>query len=886
MILVCLRRQIGIIVSCFFTLLLFSNTSCNHEVTVYKDGDVILGGLFNLRFADRDELCGDLYTMGLGFVEAMIFAIENINDNPALLPNVSLGYDIRNYCESSALAMQITYDLVRGSDPVCMSSEKDNNTVTGNATKVRSKPISALVGPYNSGSAVLVGSLLQVTDIPAVSPTTTSVELSSGLYKDFFRTVPPDNWQAKVMADIIELFNWTYVAAVGLDDSYGRNGIWVLEKESYERKTFCIAFSEFIPRLAYQDRIKQTVSKIKMQPRIGVIIVWLSGGYGRAFLKEATDEKLEGKTLILSDALTAEEAVFRDPRYTILDGSLGIQPRDYRDPSFEEHLKRITPSQSIQSEVPWWEEFWRSQYNCSGSKSHDPRMAACDKRLTSYQSINKIRSSFTSYLIDAVYALAHALDSMYRCSNVEGHSCPSVHPNVKGRDLQKYLRNVSFKGLTGRIQFDSSGDPLCASYDIINFQRGTSGGKVHRKVNVGVWDKNAKPTLQINPSILQWSPSLKNLTVPLSFCSSECLPGTMKAPTTPCCWDCLKCPQGTITTVTGAMACVECGPETKSNQERTKCEHLPLINITLTTATGISIAVIAFAGFVLTLFVCASYIKFYGTPVVKASSREVSFLLLSGIVALFALAVLELVEPTDMFCSATSVWRYCTLTLSITVLFVKTMRITSVFQVDRVAQLFSPCFKTVTRQTVLISAMNSLALTLIALWMSIDPPKREKIIRSDEYIFLVCKPFHTNFGLSLFIAVCGYTLAVALLCTYYAFKARSIPENFNEAKYIGFSMYILLLSSLAYYPVVFNFESWYVTLVSCTTALVTSFGFLSCMFGPKIYILFFHPEQNTLQSARSQVSQYSFHMSKTKVWASSVATGSTNTALDLTKPDS
>ena len=896
MTLVIWKKQAGTGFTCIFTMLLLPITSSKHDITAYKDGDVMLGGLFNLHFAGSEEQCGELFTMGLGHVEAMIFAIESVNQDPNLLPNVTIGYDIRNYCESTALAMQITYDLVRGSDPVCMSSAKVcmssakiNSSKFGNATTLGSKPISALVGPYNSGSAVLVGSLLQVANIPAVSPTATSVELSSRLYKDFFRTVPPDNWQAKVMADIIELFNWTYVMAVGIDDSYGRNGIWALEKESYDRKSFCVAFSEFIPRLGYQDKIKQTVSRIKLRPSIGVIIVWLSGGYGRAFLKKATDENLQGKTLILSDALTAEEAVFLDPRFTILDGSLGIQPRDYPDPAFEEHLKKITPAKSVQRGVVWWEELWRSQFNCSATNSTDSGFTACEENLTSYHAVTKMRSSWVPYLIDAVYALAHALHSIYRCSAMHGarvaDSCPSFQPTVKGSDLQRYLRNVSFDGLTGKVRFDSSGDPLSASYDIVNFQRGSSTGKAHRKVLVGVWDKEATPKLQLDTSTLRWSSFLNNLSAPVSFCVSECLPGTMKAPTTPCCWDCVKCPHGTISTEVGSSGCKECDSETKSNQGRTKCEQLPLINITLTTATGISIIVVASIGFVLTLLVCAFYIKFYDTPIVKASNREVSFLLLLGIAALFALAVLELVEPSDLFCSAASFWRYSALTLCITVLFVKTMRITSVFQVDKVAQLFKPCFKTVTTQTILISAMNSAALSFVVLWMSIDPPGRQKIIRSDEYIFLVCKPFYTNTGFALFTAVCAYTLTVALLCTYYAFKARGIPENFNETKYIGFSMYILLLSSLAYYPVVFNFESWYVTLVSCSTTLVTSFGLLSCMFGPKIYILLFHPQRNTLESVRSQVSQYSFHVSRSKIWAASVSVGRTNAALELSKPD-
>lgn len=39
---------------------------CNYDVRVYKDGDVILGGLFNLYFVGDEKYCGKLYIMGLG----------------------------------------------------------------------------------------------------------------------------------------------------------------------------------------------------------------------------------------------------------------------------------------------------------------------------------------------------------------------------------------------------------------------------------------------------------------------------------------------------------------------------------------------------------------------------------------------------------------------------------------------------------------------------------------------------------------------------------------------------------------------------------------------------------------------------------------------------
>ena len=157
-----------------------------------------------------------------------------------------------------------------------------------------SKAISALVGFYNSASVVLVASLLQAADIPAISSTTTSEELSSQFYKDFFRTVPSDKWVAKAIADIIERFNWTYVAVVGLDDSFGRSGILALERESHNR-TFCIAFYELIPLLDYHDNMERTVARIRKHGTIGVIIVWLYGKYLEKFFIVATENGLQGK---------------------------------------------------------------------------------------------------------------------------------------------------------------------------------------------------------------------------------------------------------------------------------------------------------------------------------------------------------------------------------------------------------------------------------------------------------------------------------------------------------------------------------------------------------------------------------------------------------------
>ena len=96
-------------------------------------------------------------------MEAMIFVIDKINSNFNLLPNITLGYDFRDYCESAAKAMKHTYDFVRRSDMVKEFQNASCKSVNeSNTTWNEPKPIAAVIGSTDSGSAVLAASLLQV----------------------------------------------------------------------------------------------------------------------------------------------------------------------------------------------------------------------------------------------------------------------------------------------------------------------------------------------------------------------------------------------------------------------------------------------------------------------------------------------------------------------------------------------------------------------------------------------------------------------------------------------------------------------------------------------------------------------------------------------------
>ena len=166
----------------------------------------------------------------------------------------------------------------------------------------------------------------------------------------------------------------------------------------------------------------------------------------------------------------------------------------------------------------------------------------------------------------------------------------------------------------------------------------------------------------------------------------------------------------------GSTGCTACEPETASNKEGTKCEKLSISNITLKTATGITIIIVNGFHRIYSHVVSLRHLpQVLNTPIVKASNREISFLLLCGILALFILAVLDLSEHRNLLCIAAICWHCFALNPCVTVLFTKTMRITNMFEVDKIGQLFTPCYKTLLRQTTFIGVVNVVQISLLFL---------------------------------------------------------------------------------------------------------------------------------------------------------------------------
>lgn len=201
-------------------LLLIITMTTLDDVTSTKS-QVLLGGLVAIHSkspSGSDRECGDLQSrLGIQRLEAMYFAIDQINANPKILPNITLSVQVYDTCSSETEALDKAVNFISGR----LSSSSPG------------PPVAGVIGASYSSVSIQIAHLLRLFEIPQISFDSTSVELSDKKKFEYFsRTVPHDGFQAKAIVDVVKYYNWTYISAVYSDDTYGIHGMEALRKET------------------------------------------------------------------------------------------------------------------------------------------------------------------------------------------------------------------------------------------------------------------------------------------------------------------------------------------------------------------------------------------------------------------------------------------------------------------------------------------------------------------------------------------------------------------------------------------------------------------------------------------------------------------------------
>ena len=793
------------------------------QVSFKLKGDIIIGGLFPVhrRSKTTENKCAALDPHpGYQYLASMLFALEEINNDPILLPNITIGTEIYDTCRSQTIGADGAKEIIR-------YTLKATNTTP---------PLAGVIGPFRSDVSVAVANLFRVFNIPQVSYGSTTTELSNKqIYGYFLRTVPPNSFQSKAMVDVVKRFCWTYVLTVYSPGKYGEKGMEIFYEEA-EKAKLCIAKKIKLPAFPtdkdFQNTIRKLVETRKANGKgeLGVVVLFCIQRDNEGLVRAA---KKEGQRFswIASNSWGDRMQVTRGSEEAG-EGAITMNYIEGKVERFRQYLLSRNPSNNQHG--VWFDEFWQSVLKCSLKNSKKPldfeRKCEPNETLPRNLEIAPVR-----VVMNAVYAMAHALNDMHTelCSG--GGMCARMQ-ELKREDVLRYLKNVSFPdvSLNFTVRFNRNGE-VDGNYSVLNFQK---VGAEYRHVKVGSWggvlmaDEIIEGGLVINQSEITWTGG--DTKVPQSYCSKSCAAKQIKIPelTNPrCCWRCDDCESKEIIT---NGSCQRCPQGYQPDNNLVTCNKLPVVYPTWGDTAAIVVASLAGVGSLVTFATAAFFIAQRNHRVIKAAGRELCVILFAGVLLCYVAALLYFIKPGIEVCTVRRFTTSMSMTMCYAPVLLRTNRIYRIFKAAQ-ASVTRPSFVSPISQLFVAFGMIGVQALIILVWILSDKPSILENYQYDNRTLLECQLKDTHVAINL-----CYNIFLMLISTVYAFKTRNFPRNFNEAKHIGITMYLSCSVWVIFLPCYLNaqdgiWKNYFVCFALVLIGTTTLLGLLV----PKIFLVIF-----------------------------------------------
>ncbi|XP_077774237.1 vomeronasal type-2 receptor 26-like [Podarcis muralis] len=777
-------------------------------------------------------------------VLAFVFAMNEVNKNPELLPNTSLTAKVLDNYFSAVRTSGATQDLLF-----------IGKVHYPNYNCVRRKKVLAVIGCLTSQNSIQTSNILNIYKIPQLSYSSFDPVLSEKThFSSMYRLAPNEDPQYDGIVQLLMYFGWNWIGLLVSSDDSGETFLRYLRPKLLQNN-LCPAWTVVIPpvtRLLPDETIQQRlipVLKTLVLPGINVILV-----YG-------DNQSLEGLRLILYSneiflmhplervwittaqwdfmAVQTGEKIIKKS----FNGSLSFALHTMEVPGFQDFLETINP---LQSTFYFLKEFWCTAFFCSFPRYslYYPNSGNCtgEERLENLsRAVFEMQMSGQSYSIyNAVYAVAHALHAMY--SSRAKHKARGIL-EVGAWQLHPFLRNVHFNNSAGEeIYFDVNGG-LAAGYDLISLV--TFPNESFQRAQVG-WVDPLSPSgkeLTMNGSAVVWNHKL-NQTPPSSSCVEHCYPGQSMFPKQGeqiCCYDCVPCPSGRISIQMDADQCEDCPEDQYPNNSQDKCIPKSISYLSYEEPLGRVLVSLALCLSVFTIAVMAAFILHCSTPIVKSNNWNITCTLLISLLLCFLCSFLFIGMPGKVTCLVRQTTFGIVFSMAVSCVLAKTIIVVLAFMATKPGNKMRKWVGKKLAVSVVI--LCSLIQTVISVvWLSTFPPFPELDTHSQVgQIIVKCSEGSDV----MFYIVLGYMGLLAITSFTVAFVARKLPDTFNEAKLITFSMLVFCSVWVSFVPTYLSTKGKYMVAVEVFSILISSASLLGFIFSPKLYILFLRPDLNT-----------------------------------------